>query len=63
MLYFALFVLGYFVGVVTCLYIFPPNTKEIKEQEIDALQPILDMDREARLKGEEVIRRQPAISS
>ena len=63
MLYFALFVLGYFVGVVACLYIFPPNTKEIQEQEIDALQPILDMEREERLKEEEVIRRQPAISS
>lgn len=41
MLFFAIFTLGYFVGVFTALWAFPPNTREIEEQEVDALKPIL----------------------
>ena len=43
MVYFALFTVGYIVGVITFLFIFPPNMKEIEEQEVDALQPIIDV--------------------
>ena len=46
MLYFAVFTAGYFAGVFTFLAIFPPRMKEIEEQERDALQPILDAERE-----------------
>jgi len=42
MLFFALFTLGYFAGVLTALYMFPPQVKEIEEQEIDALGPIME---------------------
>ncbi|MFC1624965.1 hypothetical protein ACFL15_01165 [Patescibacteria group bacterium] len=41
MIYFALFTLGYFSGVITFLFAFPPKVKEIEEQEKDALRPIL----------------------
>jgi len=40
MIYFALFTLGYFSGVVTFLFAFPPNVKEIEEQEKDTFEPI-----------------------
>jgi hypothetical protein len=43
MLYFAVFTVGYFLGVFTFLAIFPPSVKEIEEQEKDALQPILSV--------------------
>ena len=42
MLIFAIFTLGYFVGVMTALAVFPPRVKEIEEQEVDALAPILE---------------------
>ena len=45
MLFFALFTLGYFFGVFTVLAVFPPRTKEIEEQEKDALEPILSIKR------------------
>lgn len=41
MLFFAIFTIGFIVGVSTALWIFPPNVKEIEEQEVDALAPIL----------------------
>lgn len=50
MLFFAVFTLGYFAGVVTALAIFSPNVSELEEQEKDALQPILDLDKEKREK-------------
>ena len=40
MLIWALFTLGYFLGVFTALAIFPPWVKEIEEQEKDALKPL-----------------------
>ena len=43
MLFFALFTIGYFAGVLTVLAIFPPGVKEIQEQEEDALGPVLNM--------------------
>ena len=46
MLLFAIFTLGYFAGVFTALFVFPPNTKELREQEIDAVKPVLEMERE-----------------
>ncbi len=46
MLFFAIFTLGYFAGVITALAVFPPGVREIEEQEKDALQPILDLSRE-----------------
>ncbi len=42
MLFFAIFTLGYFAGVLTALAVFPPRVKEIEEQEVDALRPILE---------------------
>lgn len=63
MLIFAIFTLGYFAGVFTALLFFPPNTNELKEQEIDALQPILRVEEEKRLeqKVEDDIYQQPAL--
>jgi hypothetical protein len=49
MILFALFTLGYFTGVITALLIFPPDVKDIIEQERDALKPI----QEAYLEGGE----------
>jgi|WetSurSiteA1Bulk_404760.scaffolds.fasta_scaffold25801_2 hypothetical protein len=46
MIYFAIFTAGYFVGVFTFLAIFPPRTKEIEEQEKNALDPILRVEEE-----------------
>ena len=46
MLYFSLFIAGYFVGVITFLAIFPPQVKEIEEQEADTFTPILSMDQQ-----------------
>ncbi|MCH7730517.1 hypothetical protein IID21_03205 [Patescibacteria group bacterium] len=43
MLFFAIFTLGYFAGVFTALSIFSPKVREIEEQEIDALKPILEI--------------------
>lgn len=40
MLFFALFTLGYFVGVITALFVFPPRTNELIQQEEDALEPL-----------------------
>ena len=40
MLWFAIFTLGYFMGVFTALAIFPPWTREIEEQEKDARAPL-----------------------
>lgn len=42
MLFLAIFTLGYFGGVLTALSIFPPKVREIEEQEVDALRPILE---------------------
>lgn len=42
MLIFAIFTLGYFVGVFSALSIFSPKVREIEEQEVDALRPILE---------------------
>jgi uncharacterized membrane protein YgaE (UPF0421/DUF939 family) len=44
MLFFALFTVGFFVGVIMTLVLFPPQTKEIEEQEVNALSPILQME-------------------
>jgi len=65
MLIFAIFTIGFFIGVFITLWIFPPNTSEIREQEIDALQPILDLEKK---KYQEVtekrgIHTQPSITS
>lgn len=49
MLYFALLTLGYFLGVFTAMVIFPPKTNELREQEKDALSPILDLDKEEKI--------------
>ena len=49
MVYFALLTLGYFLGVFTALYIFPPKTNELREQEKDALKPILGLDEEEKI--------------
>lgn len=46
MIYFALFTLGYFSGVITFLFVFPPKVKEIEEQEKDALKPVLKIYKE-----------------
>lgn len=40
MLFFAIFTIGYFLGVFTALAVFPPGVKEIEEQERDARAPI-----------------------
>ena len=42
MLFFAIFTIGYLAGVLTTLAVFPPRVKEIEEQEVDALAPILE---------------------
>lgn len=47
MLFFALFTVGYFFGVFTVLLIFPPQVKEIEEQERDALKPISQLTNES----------------
>ncbi len=49
MLYFAVFTVGYFLGVFTFLAVFPPAVREIEEQEKDARQPVLSIS-----EGEEV---------
>jgi hypothetical protein len=46
MIFFAAFTLGYFAGVFTFLLAFPPRTKEIEEQEVDALKPLLELEEE-----------------
>ena len=56
MLFFAVFTIGYFLGVFTFLAIFPPAVREIEEQEKDARQPILSISEESKLE-------QPAINS
>ena len=48
MLIFAIFTLGYFAGVFTALLVFPPRTTELEQQEIDALQPIVEVKEERR---------------
>lgn len=66
MLTFAVFTLGYFAGVFTALAIFPPNIREIEEQEIDTLKPILDLTKEKELKQkikEEGAYSHPALTS
>ena len=63
MVYFALFTVGYVVGVVTFLFIFPPNMKEIEEQEIDALQPIINLKVEKNIKGKGSLEREPVLAS
>lgn len=47
MIFFAVFTIGYFVGVVSALAIFPPRDREILEQEKDSLGPILDAKEQA----------------
>ena len=49
MIYFALLTLGYFLGVFTALYIFPPKTNELREQERDSLEPILGLDEQEKI--------------
>lgn len=44
MIIFALFTVGYLFGVFTALYIFSPKTREIEEQEIDNLAPIIALE-------------------
>lgn len=61
MIYFALFTLGYFVGVFTFLIIFPPAVREIEEQEKDSLVPILDV-KQKRQEQEAVIE-EPSVGS
>ena len=63
MVYFALFTVGYIVGVITFLFIFPPNMKEIEEQEVDALQPIIDVKVEKKIKGKGSLERKPVFAS
>ena len=41
MVFFALFTIGYLIGVISALAIFPPRDREILEQEKDALGPII----------------------
>jgi len=53
MLFFAIFTVGYFAGVITVLFIFPPNTNELREQEFDTVKPILEIDNQKEL-GESV---------
>lgn len=48
MLIFAVFTLGYFAGVFTALFVFPPKTNELREQEIDAMAPLTDMSKDNR---------------
>ena len=48
MLFFAFFTLGYFAGVFTALVMFPPRTTELEMQEKDALQPILDLEKDGK---------------
>ncbi|AKM83290.1 MAG: hypothetical protein UR17_C0001G0502 [Candidatus Woesebacteria bacterium GW2011_GWF1_31_35] len=49
MIYFALLTLGYFLGVFTAMVIFPPKTNELREQEKDALTPILNLEEEEKV--------------
>ncbi|MDO8340746.1 MAG: hypothetical protein Q7T59_02125 [Candidatus Woesebacteria bacterium] len=49
MIYFALLTLGYFLGVFTAMVIFPPKTNELREQEKDALTPILNLGEEEKV--------------
>lgn len=37
------------MGVFTAMVIFPPKTNELREQEKDALSPILDLDKEEKI--------------
>lgn len=46
MVFIALLTLGYFAGVLTTLFIFPPKTNELREQEHNALAPIVKMEEE-----------------
>lgn len=48
MLFFALFLAGYFLGVFTALAVFPPNTTELEEQEKNVLRPILSLEEKYR---------------
>lgn len=52
MIFVAIFTLGYFAGVLTALFVFPPNTNELREQEIDTASPILEIERQGEFKGE-----------
>ena len=56
MVLFALFTIGYLVGVITTLAIFPPRDREILEQEKDALGPILRAKEQAEI---ELVHAQP----
>ncbi|OGM14941.1 hypothetical protein A2W15_00460 [Candidatus Woesebacteria bacterium RBG_16_41_13] len=51
MFLFALFTIGYIVGVFTALWLFPPNSREIVEQEVDAMTPILNLKPKEDLKN------------
>ena len=65
MLFFAIFTIGYFAGVITALAVFPPQVKEIEEQEVDALQPILDLGKDKEFKQkikEEGVYSYPALT-
>jgi len=46
MIYWAVFSLGYFLGVFSALALFPPRVKEIEEQEKDAARPVLELQSE-----------------
>lgn len=61
MLIFALFTSGYFLGVVTALLIFPPQAKEIAQQEEDALGPVLGLSRVG--EAEASVEKQPSLAS
>jgi hypothetical protein len=45
MIIFAMFTIGFFAGVFLTLVVFPPNSSELKEQEMDAKTPILRMEK------------------
>lgn len=61
MLFFALFTIGYFAGVLTALAIFPPQVKEIQEQEKDVLGPVLNISEHIEIEQGDTFK-QPALS-
>jgi len=63
MLFFALFTAGFTVGVLMALWIFPPNVKEIEEQEVNALEPILETKQERVSVEGEIVPTKTVLSS
>ena len=61
MLLFALFTIGYFVGVLTVLAVFPPRLKEIEEQEENALEAILKISEDIDIEHADEFK-EPALS-